>query len=236
MIPSILSKRMCIYTLANKVFGNLMVRCADGILMKNAFATALGNCSFLVLRFNKYVANVRRKMRQTTNIGWKILQSHVCFISACFLSGCQTRLCLPDRDRSAFTNNRVLAKLSRIIALFTQCNTQKCKRLSSSPKETTRIVILCRYSPRSFQYWPIVNRNRFNSSSFGTGGIGNDEPALHSLKKHSLAGRMFKEYHRHYRLPNLFSFPMIPNMSCVDVSNCKVTKKNTVVLERHEKL
>ncbi|KRX45218.1 hypothetical protein T05_2986 [Trichinella murrelli] len=84
-----------------------MVHCADGILMKvfsnsiqirnsqlsskyslmkNAFATALGNCSFLVLRFNKYVANVRQKMRQTTNIGWKILQSHICFISACFLS------------------------------------------------------------------------------------------------------------------------------------------------------
>ncbi|KRY87119.1 hypothetical protein T4D_13067 [Trichinella pseudospiralis] len=40
--------------------------------MKNAFATALGNCSFLVLCFNRYVANGRQKMRQTTSVGWKI--------------------------------------------------------------------------------------------------------------------------------------------------------------------
>ncbi|KRX84423.1 hypothetical protein T06_3848 [Trichinella sp. T6] len=107
-------------------------------LMKNAFATALGNCSFLVLRFNKYVANVRQKMRQTTNIGWKILQSHVCFISACFLSEIQ-------HSGSLFLS--------------------KGNNTHRDPPSLPSFIFSI------FLYWLIVYRNRFNRSSFGTGGI-----------------------------------------------------------------
>ncbi|KRZ73521.1 hypothetical protein T10_1057 [Trichinella papuae] len=80
--------------------------------MKNAFATALGNCSVLVLRFNKCVANGRQKMRQTTSIGWKIFT---------------TLRLLPINVPPVST---------RYVSIFS---------VSSSPRETTRIVILRHY-------------------------------------------------------------------------------------------